>query len=141
MLDSNKMNIDTRFNFQAALANPKRDANKCNVVLQDYHHFLWSKPLPSGEPFQLEKLNTACRLRYSNPQGDLILSSDPAVATFTRWKRLQRIISQVPQSRLDEFVRSSGVPSPPATLFGCFSLGVTRSTMLGKAHSQRMAKH
>ena len=104
MLDSNKMNIDTGFNFQAALANPKNDADKCSVVLQDYHHFLWSKQLPGGEPFQLEKLNTACRLRYSNPQGDVILSSDRAVATFTRWKRLQRIISQVPRSRLDEFI-------------------------------------
>ncbi len=98
------MNIDTSFNFQAALEDPNKDADKCSIVLQDYHHLLWSKPLPSGKIFQLEKLDTACLLRFANSQGDMILSSDRAVATFTRWKRLQHIISQIPQSRLDDFI-------------------------------------
>lgn len=80
-----------------------RDADKYSTVLQDYHHFLWSKQLPNGALFQLEKLNNACLLRYSHPLGVMVLSSDRAVATFTRWKRIQHIISKIPRSKLDDF--------------------------------------
>lgn len=98
------MKIDTQFNFQAALGDPGRDADKYSLVLQDYHQFLWSKRLPNGELFQLEKLNTACLLRHTSNGNDMVLSSDRAVATFTRWKRLQHIIEQIPKPQLDEFI-------------------------------------
>lgn len=96
--------IDTTFNFQAAMENPDRDADKYSTLLQDYHRTLWSKPLPNGALFDLEKLNTSCLLRYTSTNVDLILSSDRAVATFTKWKRLQHIIIQMPRNELDEFV-------------------------------------
>ncbi len=98
------MKIDTQYNFQAALGDPNKDADKYSLLLQDYHHFLWSKPLPNGAVFRLEKLNKACLLRYVYPQGIIVLSSDRAVATFSRWKRLQHIIAQIPQSKLEEFI-------------------------------------
>lgn len=98
------MKIDTTFNFQAAMGNPDRDADKYSQILQDYHHFLWSKTLPNGERFNLEKLNNACLLRYTSPKGELVLSSDRAVATFSSWKRLQHIIEQVPRDRLEQFI-------------------------------------
>ena len=98
------MNIDTLFNFQAALGNLNKDADKYSRILQDYHQYLWSKQLPNGDIFQLEKLNTACLLRYTSHQGDMFLSSDRAVATFSRWKRLQHIISQVPQQEVEAFI-------------------------------------
>lgn len=98
------MNIDTQFNFQAGLGNPDRDADKYSLVLQDYHQFLWSKPLPNGKLFQLEKLNTSCLLRYKSEDKDITLSSDRAVATFTKWKRLQHIVNQIPQQKIDDFI-------------------------------------
>ena len=96
--------IDTSFNFQAALGDPNKDADKYSTILQDYHHFLWSKRLPNGELFQLEKLYTACYLRYMHNGEEMILSSDRAVATFSKWKRMKRIIDQIPRAQLDEFV-------------------------------------
>ncbi len=96
--------IDTSFNFQRALGEPNKDADKYSTILQDYHYFLWSKRLPNGEIFRLEKLNTACCLRYMPNGEEMILSSDRAVATFTRWKRMKHIIDQIPQAQLDEFI-------------------------------------
>lgn len=98
------MKIDTNFNFQAAMDNPDRDADKYSQVLQDYHQMLWSKPLPDGTQFELEKLNKACLLRYTSTTGELLLSSDRAVATFSRWKRLEHITSQIPQKELEQFI-------------------------------------
>lgn len=34
----------------------------------------------------------------------MILSSDRAVATFTKWKRMKHIVDQIPQAQLDEFI-------------------------------------
>lgn len=98
------MKIDTNFNFQAAMGNPDRDADKYSQVLQDYHQMLWSKPLPDGTQFELEKLNKACLLRYTSTTGELLLSSDRAVATFSSWKRLEHITSQIPQKELEQFI-------------------------------------
>ena len=97
------LDIDTTFNFQAALE-PNKDADKYSLVLQDYHQKLWSKKLPNGDTFKLEKLNYACLLRYTSPKGEeFTLSSDRAVATFTRWARLKHITEQINQVELDEF--------------------------------------
>ncbi|NBX97537.1 hypothetical protein EBZ38_08950 [bacterium] len=98
------MNIDTQFNFQAALGDPDKDADKYSLVLQDYHQFLWSKPLPNGRLFELEKLNTSCLLRYKSEDIGMFLSSDRAVATYTRWKRLQHIVNKIPQQKIDDFI-------------------------------------
>ena len=98
------MKIDTTFNFQAAMGSPDKDADRYSQILQDYHHFLWSKTLPNGELFNLEKLNNACLLLYTSPSGELVLSSDRAVATFSTWKRLQHIIEQIPRYELEQFI-------------------------------------
>lgn len=95
------MKIDTSFNFQAAMNNPNRDADKYSRVLQDYHQALWGKQLPNGDVFQLEKLQRDCLLYYT--RNDMTLSSDRAVPTFSRWKKMQRVISNIPHEELDEF--------------------------------------
>ena len=96
------LNIDTTLNFQSKMA-PNKDADKYSGVLQDYHKLLWSKKLPNGEVFKLQKLNTDCLLLYENQQDSISLSSDRAVATFTRWKRLQHVVSTIPQAELAYF--------------------------------------
>ena len=98
------MIIDTDFNFQAAMVNPDKDADKYSKILQEYHRILWSKSLPNGAPFNLEKLNSACLLRHTSTIGEFILSSDRAVATFSRWKRVQHITSQILHEDLNQFI-------------------------------------
>ncbi|MCA9340913.1 hypothetical protein KC952_00080 [Candidatus Saccharibacteria bacterium] len=98
------MKIDTSFNFQAAMGDNNRDADKYSSDLQKYHQILWSKPLPNGEIFRLERLSNDCLLRYASADSNILLSSDRAVATFSKWKRLQHTVAQVPQSELDDFI-------------------------------------
>lgn len=98
------MRIDTSFNFQQEMGDPNKDADKYSRMLQTYHQTLWSKLLPNGNKFELEKLSGSCLLRYTTGQNNLLLSSDRAVATFAKWKRLEHIIVQIPPSELEEFV-------------------------------------
>lgn len=98
------MKIDVTYNFQADTA-PK-DADKYSKTLQEYHRVLWSKPLPNGKMFDLAKIST-CRLYHKSDLGEFYLSSDRAVATFTKWKKLKHITTQIPQDRLSQFIETT----------------------------------
>lgn len=94
------MEIDVTYNFQAETE--PRDADKYSKILQEYHRLLWSKPLPNGKMFELIKIST-CRLYHKSELGEFYLSSDRAIATFTKWKKLKHITTQIPKERLDKF--------------------------------------
>ena len=94
------MEIDVTYNFQAETE--PRDADKYSKTLQEYHRLLWSKPLPNGKMFELIKIST-CRLYHKSELGEFYLSSDRAIATFTKWKKLKHITTQIPKDRLDKF--------------------------------------
>lgn len=98
------MKIDVTYNFQADTA-PK-DADKYSKILQEYHRILWSKPLPNGKMFELTKIST-CRLYHKSDLGEFYLSSDRAVATFTKWKKLKHITTQIPKDRLSQFIETT----------------------------------
>lgn len=95
------MKIDVTYNFQAETE--PNDADKYSKTLQDYHQFLWSKPLPNGKVFDLTKIST-CRLYHKSELGEFHLSSDRAVATFSRWKKLKHITTQISAERLRRFI-------------------------------------
>lgn len=96
--------IDTNFNFQAEMGGYEaKDADGHSRTLQEYHRLLWSKPLPDGTIFELEKLKPACLLRFNSPDGEMRLSSDRAVATYIHNNKIPRIIAQIPQEELDAF--------------------------------------
>lgn len=99
------MYIDVTYNFQSDTE--PYDADKYSKRLQDYHQFLWSKPLPNGRIFELSKISN-CKLLHNSELGEFVLSSDRAVATFTKWKKLKHITSKIPTNRLDKFVTISG---------------------------------
>jgi len=96
--------IDTNFDFQAEASG--RDSDRYSPTLQEYHRILWSKPLPDGHMFRLTKISNN-RLYHKSDLGEFFLSSDRAIATFSKWKRMEHIISLAPREQVDIFVRLS----------------------------------
>jgi len=96
------INID--FDFQAE-ANG-RDSDRYSKTLQEYHRLLWSKQLPDGHIFQLTKVSNN-RLYHKSDRGEFFLSSDRAVATFAKWKRLEHVVSMVSKEKVEAFVHLS----------------------------------
>lgn len=94
------MKLDIAYNFQKETS--PLDADRYSATLQEYHRLLWSKALPSGKIFKLTK-TTQNRLSHKSDLGEFYLSSDRAVPTFTNWKKLSHIISQVAQEKLNHF--------------------------------------
>lgn len=94
------MKIDTTYNFQAETE--PQDADRYSSILQEYHRILWSKPLPNGKMFKLEKIDKN-QLYHKSDLGEFYLSSDRAVPTFSKWKKMQHIINQIPKERIEKF--------------------------------------
>ena len=94
------MTIDTTFNFQSETE--PLDADRYSTRLQEYHRYLWSKPLPNGKMFDLEKVSN-CQLYHKSDLGEFYLSSDRAVPTFSKWEKLKHIILQIPKDKLEYF--------------------------------------
>lgn len=95
------MKIDTTYNFQAETE--PLDADRYSSTLQEYHRILWSKPLPNGKMFELSKISNNQLYHKSDP-GEFYLSSDRAIPTFSKWKKLEHIISQIPKDRISNFI-------------------------------------
>lgn len=95
------MKIDTTYNFQAETE--PHDADRYSTTLQEYHRILWSKPLPNGKMFELSKISNN-QLYHKSDLGEFYLSSDRAIPTFSKWKKLEHIISQISKNRLSNFI-------------------------------------
>ena len=146
------MLIDTNFDFQAEANGRKqgdarphtlvyksdgavgwfseKDSDACSPTLQEYHRILWSKPLPSGEVFELTKIGQN-RLRHNSLLGEFVLSSDRATAvTFAQSKRVLEIVSRLPTNQLDAFARLSdsigGIVIWPAKRVGGLTINQAR---------------
>jgi hypothetical protein len=98
------MKLDTTYNFQAETE--PYDADRYSSILQDYHRILWSKPLPNGNVFELEKISQN-RLYHKSDLGEFYLSSDRAIPSFSKWKRMEHIIKEIPKNRLESFLNLS----------------------------------
>ncbi len=96
--------IDIGFDFQAEAGG--RDSDRYSPTLQEYHRILWSKPLPNGNVFRLIKISEN-RLYHKSDLGEFFLSSDRAIATFTRRENLKNIISQVSTDEIENFYQLS----------------------------------
>ena len=103
MMDVNEP-IDVTFNFRTDTP-PNRDPDSHSPTLQRYHRVLWSKPLPSGVPFELTVDTPGTYLRHRSELGDFALSSDALIPTFSRAKDMAHIVDQVPQAETDAFNR------------------------------------
>jgi hypothetical protein len=100
----NPVDIDVTFDFRSDTP-PGRDPDQYSATLRRYHRFLWSKPVPNGSLLELSATTAGQYLGHSSHLGDFVLASDSVIPSFRRWKHLQPIIEQVPDTVLDEFQR------------------------------------
>ena len=89
------MEIDITFDFRTDAGGKDPDAS--SPTLLRYHHLLWSKPLPSGQHFQLTPhTKKPYALLHASNLGQFHLTSDSVLATFTRRPDMQGILGQLP---------------------------------------------
>ena len=94
------MQVDTSFDVRTD--SNGRDPDSASPTLRSYHHLLWSKPLPSGRPFDLEPM-PGSYLTHSSQLGDFKLSSDTISNSLRCSKRWADLIAQIPSVKLDAF--------------------------------------
>jgi hypothetical protein len=91
--------IDITFDFRTDATG---DPDASSPTLLRYHQLLWSKPLPSGRPFQLTpRSRTPYALLHDSDLGTFYLTSDAVLPTFTRRRDMQAIIAQLPPADID----------------------------------------
>ena len=97
--------IDITFDFRSdtpGYGSPGVDPDKSSPTLRRYHQFLWSKPLPSGAPFELGVTTPGVYLHHLSRLGEFRLSSDAVIPTLQ--KKLKHSV-EIPVGVLDEFNR------------------------------------
>lgn len=101
MKDSSEI-IDTEFDFRADTPAGK-DPDTYSPTLCRYHQLLWSKPLPSGDVFELAHKGAPFYHYHNSSLGEFWLSSDTVIPSFWRKKKIAHIIEQIPKDDLDRF--------------------------------------
>jgi hypothetical protein len=96
--------IDITFDFRLDTP-PGRDPDAFSPTLRRYHRLLWSKPLPSGAPFELDVTTPHHYLHHRSKLGEFSLSSDAVIPSFSRELRLAHIIDQIPEVETEAFNR------------------------------------
>jgi hypothetical protein len=98
--------LDITFDFRSDT--PKgRDPDAFSPTLRRYHKRLWSKPLPSGEVFELDDAIPRGYLHHRSALGEFFLSSDSVIPTFSGARRISHIIDQIPVEDREAFRRKS----------------------------------
>ena len=92
--------IDITFDFRSDTPSGK-DPDTFSPTLRTYHQLLWSKPLPSGAPFELGVTGPPYYLHHRSELAEFWLSSDTVVPSF-RW--LAPIIDQIPEVEREQFM-------------------------------------
>jgi hypothetical protein len=95
--------IDITFDFRSDTP-PGGDPDADSPTLRRYHQFLWSKPLPSGAPFDLDA-TTPPYLHHLSELGEFWLTSDTVIPSWSRWGKMRHIIDQIPEVEREEFNR------------------------------------
>lgn len=93
--------IDTTFDFRSDAGGQDPDSH--SPTLRRYHRLLWSKPLPNGEPFDLEETTPGVYLHHRSPLGEFFLASDSVIPTFTRYVKVRPITDQLPEAEHEAF--------------------------------------
>ena len=94
--------IDISFDFRSDTPRGQ-DPDSHSPTLRRYHRLLWSKPLPSGAPFELDITTPHTHLHHRSALGEFALSSDAVIPTFSRARELKHIIDQIPEAETAEF--------------------------------------
>jgi len=102
------MIIDTTFNFYSD-ANGG-DPDSTSPTLRKYHQILWSKPLPNGKNFNLNKKEGAY-LYHNSELGEFFLGSDAITHSYRNQKRKSWIVEQIPKDVEELFNANSCIGS------------------------------
>ncbi|MCE0488132.1 DUF6994 family protein [Ornithinimicrobium sediminis] len=94
------MLLDTSFDFRDDTPKGK-DPDTHSPTLRRYHQALWSRPLPSGQMFQLTTAKRRPYLLHESDLGRFRLASDTAVPTFG--KSARSIIEALPEEDVRRF--------------------------------------
>lgn len=93
--------IDANFDFREE--SKGRDPDRWSPTLQEYHRIIWSKLLPNGKAFILNKVSQN-RLYYKSELGEFYLSSDMVFYGFIRkCHRTEFIASNISESEIKYF--------------------------------------
>lgn len=87
------MLIDTTYDFRTDAGGKDPDAH--SPTLRRYHQMLWSKPLPSGAPFDLDVTTPGFYLHHRSTLGEFGLSSDAVIPSYDRYMRMAPILAQI----------------------------------------------
>jgi hypothetical protein len=98
--DWGEMLINTEFDVRTD--SNGHDPDSASPTLRSFHQQLWSKPLPSGALFNLERMPGGY-LTHNSQLGDFKLSSDTISNSLRGSKRRASLISQIPSVSLDAF--------------------------------------
>jgi hypothetical protein len=93
--------VDISFDFTSD-ANG-RDPDSSSPTLRRYHQLLWSKSLPSGEIFNLEKGLNGSYLHYNSSAYKCSLSSDSIGHSYRGVPRMKNIIDRIDPDLVDSF--------------------------------------
>lgn len=91
--------VDTSFDMRTDAGG--RDPDSHSKTLRGYHQLLWSKPLPSGDMFDLD-----AKLHHTSTLGQYWLASDNIVHTYSSWVQpayLVETLGQVPAAEVTAF--------------------------------------
>ena len=96
------MIIDTNFNFYSDTPKGK-DPDSFSPTLRKYHKLLWSKSLPGNKIFTLNDNRTNSYLYHKSELGEFHLSSDAITHTYSNFRNMSNIISQIPDKKIKDF--------------------------------------
>ncbi len=92
-----KSEIDVTFDFRSDTPGyPAADPDALSPTLRRFHRLLWSKPLPSGELFQLTDTAPGVYLHHRSHLGEFWLASNAVVPTFSREPEMSGVTEQIP---------------------------------------------
>jgi hypothetical protein len=88
--------FDPTFDFRTE-AGEGEDPDSTSPTLKAYHKLLWSKPLPNGDPFDLDDTKPGAYLHHLSSRGEFYLTSDSASPTWISWRKMAHIIPLIPE--------------------------------------------
>jgi hypothetical protein len=101
--------FDPTFDFRTEVGGG--DPDSTSPTLRAYHKLLWSKPLPNGDPFELEITFVDKRgyflLHLSSRGDEFYLTSDSAMQTWSqpgKWREMQAVMAQIPEEEKEHFL-------------------------------------
>ena len=99
--------IDTSFNMHSDANGGDPDVS--SPTLRAYHKFLWSKPLPSGDLFDLRDDEPGYYLYHNSVLGSFALGSDATTHSYKKQIRKKRLTTQIPKEVQELFDHGSTI--------------------------------